>query len=104
MTKDPTEVAAFLARIEKLPEEWRHPMTRRLWWMLDEGGCPEDMSAAAILDLHIGHMAKRLAAGIASVYKGTDLWCIDIDDGGVLSGFLSYEDAIISAAEAIVGE
>jgi len=103
MTKDTTEVAAFLARIEKLPGEWKHEKAEEVLGYIFGSGTWDSYRIA--LDLHIGHMAQVLVNRGFSLDRSTDgLACVHNTPGYRLWCKQLFADAIISAAEAIVGE
>lgn len=92
---NPSLVAEFLARIEKLPEEWRHPLARTTKQLV-AGLAPYWQIA---LDLHIGHMAKRLASNGRTTYRIGMAWATSLDN----RVFKCYEESVIASAEALAG-
>lgn len=110
MTLTPTQVADCLARIEKLPEEWRHPSVQETYSMPTPppmyGVDGRPIPAYIALDLHIWHMAKRLAErGLVPTlhprFDGDTSWRTVISYQW--SWYPTFEEAIISAAEEVAG-
>ena len=93
----------LLARIEKLPEEWRHPKAVVVCHALANnivGRFMSDEDAVAIaLDLHLRHIAEKLAERGWMIYLGAERWnvCDDTDD--FVLNRNTYVEAAISAAE-----
>lgn len=95
-----------LARIEALPVEWRHSHADAVSSELKnqtyaQNDWPEDEADAIALDLHLRHIAERLAESEAFVFKCVGLWDVRYKKKLVAEDCLTYAEAIISAAEEV---
>jgi len=91
------DVSEMLARIEKLPGEWRHPQAGR--WTYEQTAWTPDIQEtmqSIALDLHLRHIAEKLMVeGIHLEMAGPEqFWCSLNNEI-----YSPYAAALLSAAE-----
>ncbi len=100
---------ALLARIERLPVEWRHPLLYSTpqpelgtYWHSKDG--TGSITEAIALDLHLRHIAEKLADSFILVRRhGSEFFFAD-EHGQISSdNFPTYAEALVAAAEAVGG-
>ena len=98
-------VTEMLERIGKLPSEWRHPHAATMY---DGAYRSESFSTANVyaimLDLHLRHIAEKLAAASVCIVQLSDGRWFHPAGVTLAQDYATYALALLSAAEAVVKE
>ena len=95
-------ITELLTEIEKLPGEWRHPGVDELLEALD--GRNPAFVIAIILDLHLRHIAERLAhleIGVWPDFDARNWWVEDHETSGRELSKPTYAEALVAAAREV---
>jgi len=93
----------LLAEVEKLPGEWLCNYTVVVGTTLTIAGWSQDDIGKLILDLHLRHIAERLASEAIGVWPYmVGGWIAGHDDtGGTIISAPTYAEALVAAAREV---
>lgn len=101
-------VTEMLESIAKLPSEWRHPdadyLSDRMRGCLYPNCFGSDFCKKIALDLHLRHIAERLAAASVCIVQLSDGRWFHPAGVTLAQDYATYALALLSAAEAVVKE